>query len=113
MICRSRGEKDESQHCQIMRSVWPVDITEEGHPTSRKRDSRCEFPIQHLSALPNSVRKQGRAGAAELIYDARGWIQRNAHSRADRRLDGFLGLSLNGRTILFLVILLDKTVSVG
>ena len=27
--------------------------------------------------------------------------------------NGFLGLSLNDRTILFLVILLDKTVSVG
>ena len=30
-----------------------------------------------------------------------------------RRLNGFLGLSLNDRTIVFLVILLDKTVSVG
>ena len=30
-----------------------------------------------------------------------------------RRLNDFLGLSLNDRTILFLVILLDKTVSVG
>ena len=30
-----------------------------------------------------------------------------------RRLNGFLALSLNDRTILFLVILLDKTVSVG
>ena len=30
-----------------------------------------------------------------------------------RRLNGYLGLSLNYRTILFLVILLDKTVSVG
>ena len=30
-----------------------------------------------------------------------------------RRPNGFLGLSLNDRTILFLVILLDKTVSVG
>ena len=29
-----------------------------------------------------------------------------------RRLNGFLGLSLNDRTILFLVILLDKIVSV-
>ena len=32
---------------------------------------------------------------------------------AGRRLNGFLGLSLNDRTIIFLVILLDKTVSVG
>ena len=32
---------------------------------------------------------------------------------ARRRLNGFLGLSLNDRTILFQVILLDKTVSVG
>ena len=32
---------------------------------------------------------------------------------AGRRLNGFLGLSLKERTILFLVILLDKTVSVG
>ena len=30
-----------------------------------------------------------------------------------RRPNGFLGLSLNDRTILFLVILLDKIVSVG
>ena len=30
-----------------------------------------------------------------------------------RRPNGFLGLSLNDRTIIFLVILLDKTVSVG
>ena len=30
-----------------------------------------------------------------------------------RRLNCFLGLSLNDRTIIFLVILLDKTVSVG
>ena len=30
-----------------------------------------------------------------------------------RRPNGFLGLSLNDRTILFLVILLDKTVSGG
>ena len=30
-----------------------------------------------------------------------------------RRLDCFLGLSLNDRTILLLAILLDKTVSVG
>ena len=33
--------------------------------------------------------------------------------REGRRLNCFLGLSLNGRTILFLVILEDKTVSVG
>ena len=33
--------------------------------------------------------------------------------RNGRRLNGFLGLSLNDRTILFLVMLLDKTVSVG
>ena len=30
-----------------------------------------------------------------------------------RRLNVFVGLSLNDRTILFLVILVDKTVSVG
>ena len=30
-----------------------------------------------------------------------------------RRPNGFLGLSLNDRTIIFLVILFDKTVSVG
>ena len=30
-----------------------------------------------------------------------------------RRLNGFLGLSLNDRTILFLILLLDKTVLVG
>ena len=30
-----------------------------------------------------------------------------------RRLNGFLGQSLSDRTILFLVILLDKTVSVA
>ena len=30
-----------------------------------------------------------------------------------RRPNGFLGLSLNDRTILFLLILVDKTVSVG
>ena len=30
-----------------------------------------------------------------------------------RRPNGFMGLSLNDRTILFLVFLLDKTVSVG
>ena len=30
-----------------------------------------------------------------------------------RRPNGFLGLSLNDRTIIFLVILVDKTVSVG
>ena len=30
-----------------------------------------------------------------------------------RRLNGFLGLSLNDRKIIFLVILLDKTVSAG
>ena len=30
-----------------------------------------------------------------------------------RSLNGFLGLSLNDRTILLLAILLDKTVSVG
>ena len=30
-----------------------------------------------------------------------------------RRSNGFLGLSLNDKTIIFLVILLDKTVSVG
>ena len=33
--------------------------------------------------------------------------------REGRRLNGFLRLSLNDGTILFLVILLDKTVSVG
>ena len=31
----------------------------------------------------------------------------------DRRVNGFLGLSLNDRTILYVGILLDKTVSVG
>ena len=30
-----------------------------------------------------------------------------------RRLNGFVGLSLNDRTILFLAIIVDKTVSVG
>ena len=39
-------------------------------------------------------------------------IPNNRHS-VGRRLNGFLGLSLNDRTIVFLVILLDKTVSVG
>ena len=33
--------------------------------------------------------------------------------RGGRRLNGFLGLSLHDRALLFLVILLDKTVSVG
>ena len=35
------------------------------------------------------------------------------HATLGRRLNGFLGLSLNDRTILFIVILLDKTVSIG
>ena len=37
----------------------------------------------------------------------------NDASSSGRRLNGFLGLSLNDRTILFIVILLDKTVSIG
>ena len=112
-LSQSRRERRESTLSNNAQRVASWHNWRRTSDVERKRYSRCEFPIQHLSALPNSVRKQGRAGAAELIYDARGWIQRNAHSRADRRLDGFLGLSLNGRTILFLVILLDKTVSVG
>ena len=36
----------------------------------------------------------------------------NLKKREGRRPNGFLGLSLNDRTILFLLILLDKTVSV-
>ena len=38
--------------------------------------------------------------------------RRNLFSKG-RRPNGFLGLSLNDRTILFLAVLLDKTVSVG
>ena len=34
-------------------------------------------------------------------------------AREGPRLNGFLGLSLNDRTIIFLVILLDRTVSEG
>ena len=41
------------------------------------------------------------------------WPNREFPQILGRRLNGFLGLSLNDGTILFLVILLDKTVSVG
>ena len=40
-------------------------------------------------------------------------IWRACHAGKGRRLNGLLGLSLSDRTILFLEILLDKTVSVG
>ena len=42
------------------------------------------------------------------------WSQKGAwFSTLGRRLNGFLGLSLKDRTILYLAILLDSTVSVG
>ena len=52
--------------------------------------------------LPRSPNNPGNVTAAAAGFTTRG-----------RRPNGFLGLTLNDRTILFLVILLDKTVSVG
>ena len=57
------------------------------------------------------MRKAGRKGGT--------FLQQHKFNRPQivqfegRRPNGFLGLSLNDRTNLFLVILLDKTVSVG
>ena len=56
-----------------------------------------------------STQLQERAGKVEGAPDVTG---AQTVTRG-RRLTGFLGLSLNDRTILFPGILLDKTVSVG
>ena len=54
------------------------------------------------------------SGAIRTCFMKRRFLRfPNEHSTLSRRLNGFLGLSLNDKTILFLVILLDKTVSVG
>ena len=47
--------------------------------------------------------RKGKSGDTETVQT----------DRLGLRLNGFLGLSLNDGTILFLVILLDMTVSVG
>ena len=67
-----------------------------------------------------NIRYEGRVRVVLL----RGWNTRcrsrnhprkmsDAEGILGRRLNGFLGLSLNDRNFQFLVMLLDKTVSVG
>ena len=49
----------------------------------------------------------------KIEYAAKARRKTRAAEVKGRRLNGFLGLSLNDRTVLFLVILLETTVSVG
>ena len=56
-----------------------------------------------------SKRSEKRLPPAEILTT----INHFQQELKGRRLNGFLGLSLNDRSILFLVILLNKKVSVG
>ena len=73
------------------------------------RDSRNFLDSITVETILKGVRENARgpaAGAALAVVIALLYP-------GGRRPNGFLGLSFNVRTILFLVILLDKTVSVG
>ena len=63
-----------------------------------------------ISAISGS---QSAATVAALAANAAVCRGRQKEGMMDRRLNGFLRQSLNDRTIQFLVMLLDKTVSVG
>ena len=65
----------------------------------------------HLYSTPIITAERYGEKAARYIIIVACWIV-CAYSTIGHRPNGFLGLSLNDSTILFLVILLDKTVSV-
>ena len=69
---------------------------------------RCIAPTPSHPAVRVTARPFGRPNG----IGGEVWTDYGSQSRG-RRLNGFVGLSLDDRTILFLVILLDKTVSVG
>ena len=79
--------------------------------------------LNQLKCIPlKSSIAQSMMGKLLLSHLSKGGFQRSASAacvigqkieKGGRRLNGFLGPSLNARTIPFLVTLLDKTVSVG
>ena len=64
----------------------------------------CDKRVNSASAMPAC--RLPRARVTKVIAST-------PQVTLGRRPNGFLGLSLNDKTILFLEILLDKTVSVG
>ena len=68
---------------------------------------------QRAGVPPAAQVAQGEGGGGPGHQEVDGEEAEGALLRWGRRPNGFLGLSLNDRTILFLVILEDKTVSVG
>ena len=77
---------------------------EEGISHTRPEAHLPSLPLLLPSFLPSTKRRRRNV---QIFISVR-------HDRSrGRRPNCFLGLSLNDRTVLFLVILLDKTVSVG
>ena len=67
--------------------------------------SKFSFGPKEGKIIGHSFAKQGP--------DQSSTLETGALASLGRRLNGFLGLSLNDRTIIFLGISLDRTVSVG
>ena len=92
------------------------------HQQSRKLVGRV-FEI-HSQTMPGLTRERADAGyletasklplygisAAKVTQDMMIGVSATGITGIGRRPNGFLGLSLNDRTILFLMILLDETV---
>ena len=69
------------------------------------------FPFGSSTLIP--LRLQTERNQAPFLHQRSFMNEISNFETGGRRPNGFLGLSLNDRTILFLEISLDKTVSVG
>ena len=70
----------------------------------------CRRSSKGVSFAPNVATVMNAGGEGGASYRD-GW--QSSEKIVGRRPNGFQGLSLNDRTIIFLVNVLDKTVSVG
>ena len=91
-------------------------VREENGTQRRQRAAAAStLPISNGAESGRTERRGERRGIKSLVASVHhGWT-RSSFRREERghRLSGFLELSLNDVTILFIVIILDETVSVG
>ena len=85
------------------------------HRATSARSGRSllnQFVRGHFLAIRQNYWERKAEGPHKLKGSLGLFVKKARRTIIVRRLNGFLGLSLNDRTIPFLVILLDKTVSV-
>ena len=85
------------------------------HQISGAREQHIQIFILPCKWVPSFPFLFGAAGTVIMQMKTGSKTKGTTYSEEviGRHLNGFLGLSLNDRNILFLAILLDKTVSVG